>query len=226
MLCRDRSMARGKENPLTCGKDGALGLVEVLVGTLTLQICSMGRSVPSSSLPLWQSALLSLTLTFLSFNQRDFNSSVVPPVKREVCFTLLGSSFTALQVFDRNGADCTLHTCERQGPRPPAMASSLTWDLCVERAKKTASPNDGFQASGFIILSEPNCKGMAPWERTDSSPTGNFPLPAPVCTELGVSPSTCDGKDACSHNSNFIFKMSEHRCFLSFLEHGFNAHSF
>lgn len=71
-----------KENPLIRGKDGSLGLVEVPVDTLTLQICCVGRSIPSSSLPLWQPILLPLTSTLLSFKQTDFNSSVVPPVRR------------------------------------------------------------------------------------------------------------------------------------------------
>lgn len=110
-------------------------------------------------------------------------------------------------------------TCERREPWPPAMAGSLTWDLCLRTGKKTASPNVEFQASGFVILSEYNCKGTACWESTGSS----IPLPEPVCAEQGASPSTCDGKDACSYNGNFPFKMSGHRCFLSCLGHEFNT---
>lgn len=226
-------MQRGKENPLIHGKVRALDLMEVPVDTSVLQICSAGRSISSSSLPLWQPALLPLALNMLSFNQTDFNSSVVPAMRRRfasLCLVPLSmpcsSSFTALQVFGKDDADCTWHICEKQRPWPPATASSLTWVLCIGRGKKTASPNDEFQASGFTILSKSDCKGMAPWERTGSSATGNFPLPAPVCMELGVSPSPCDGKDASSYNGNFIFKIREHRCFLSCLEYEFNTHSF
>lgn len=83
MLRRDGSVERGKENPLIHGKVGTLGLTDdVSVDNLTLQICSAGRSILSSSLLLWQPAFLPLSSTLLSFNQTDFNSSAVPPVRR------------------------------------------------------------------------------------------------------------------------------------------------
>jgi len=65
------------------------------------------------------------------------------------------------------------------------MASSLTWDLCAARGKNAASPDDEFQASGFIILSESSCKGTAPWEKMGSSTTADLPVPVLVCNRAG-----------------------------------------
>ena len=86
---------KGKENPLIRGKVGALGLMEVPADTLTLQICSAGRSISSSSLPLWRPGLLPLTSTLLSFNQTDFNRSVVPPVRRRRFASLYSVPFSS-----------------------------------------------------------------------------------------------------------------------------------
>ncbi|PKU37853.1 hypothetical protein llap_11842 [Limosa lapponica baueri] len=102
-------------------------------------------------------------------SRSDFNSSVVPDVRRRFALLCLvplsppcSSSFAALQVFGRDGADGTLRICERQGPRPPAMASSLTWDLCIGRGKpcRMASRPHGYLA--------PLSKSQKPCEMSDS----------------------------------------------------------